>query len=64
MPDETTDQRTAELPVAFRLSPDEHDAFRRACAAVERSMSGQLRVLVRDWLRGREDLEPSEDLAA
>jgi hypothetical protein len=50
-------QPTPELPpISFRLPPEEHDAFRRACANVERSMSGQMRLLVRDWLRGRGEL--------
>lgn len=51
------------MVVAFRLTPEEHEAFRKACDKAERSMSGQLRVLVRDWLRDKEDGVPAEAAA-
>lgn len=59
-----TDQASDEIAVAFRLPPAEHDAFRRACARSERSMSGQLRVLVRDWLRTQDDITQADPIAA
>lgn len=59
-------QEQAEQPiVAIRLNPEEHDDYRRACQRVERSMAGQGRLLIRDWLAANaETTAEPEDIAA
>ena len=36
--------------VLVRLTPEDHEAYRRACAEVERTMAAQGRHLIREWL--------------